>query len=86
MLCVRESALHQRKQFLQTARHRGEIVAAQLVNAGNRRGRNPSQRHAVDIIVHSPVGDKYDTPVDSESAYELLEKRAAEKAEKTAGP
>ena len=33
------------------------------------------------IMAQSQFGYKYNTPVDSESAYELLEKRAAEKAE-----
>ncbi|MBQ2118603.1 MAG: DUF853 family protein [Clostridia bacterium] len=32
-------------------------------------------------MLHSPVGDKYDTPVDRESAYELLTGRAAEAAD-----
>ena len=35
-------------------------------------------------MLHSPVGDKYDTPVDRESAYELLTGRAAEAAEAAA--
>ncbi len=33
------------------------------------------------VLAQSQFGYKYNTPVDSESAYELLEKRAAEKAE-----
>ena len=35
-------------------------------------------------MLHSPVGDKYDTPVDRESAYEILTGRAAEAAEAAA--
>ena len=34
--------------------------------------------------LHSPVGDKYDTPVDRESAYEILTGRAAEKEKEKA--
>ena len=33
------------------------------------------------VIAQSQFGYKYNTPIDNESAYELLEKRAAEKAE-----
>ena len=33
------------------------------------------------VLAQSQFGYKYNSPIDSESAYELLEKRAAEKAE-----
>ena len=42
----------------------------------------PSERRAIQD--DSPVGEKYDTPVDRESAYEVLEGRAEKRAQEEA--
>ncbi|HQK77878.1 MAG TPA: DUF853 family protein, partial [Candidatus Hydrogenedentes bacterium] len=44
----------------------------------------PEERAAV--IARSPVGARYDTPVNRESAYEILSRRTSEKAEESRPP
>ena len=44
----------------------------------------PEERAAV--IARSPVGARYDTPVNRESAYEILGRRTSEKAEESRPP